>query len=301
MDDTPPTERDRVPPERPDTTRTALDALRRSARSGSQSWSLREWITDNDLLTGRTVAVGAIAFIVVVLVAVMILTLRFRPVPENIDALREPDALLPTQPPAARAGRETPTPVSTPGAGSLFEARRPSTPAAEPTPGVPVFREGRPEPSPETRPTPWITATPQNRTLAEPPQSSSEGPVVILNPGPGRRSGAEGTSPRPGPVPEAPPPTPPPPRLTVSSSSLSFAAGESSKVVTLSNQGSGAITWQVTPQQTWIVAAPTAGAFSDSGTLQVWVNREIVRRGERSGTLVLTSDAGTVTITVTID
>lgn len=57
----------------------------------------------------------------------------------------------------------------------------------------------------------------------------------------------------------------------------------------------------MTPQQPWIVVAPSGGTLTDSANIQVWVNRELVGRGERTGSVLVSSDVGTVTISVSIE
>lgn len=91
------------------------------------------------------------------------------------------------------------------------------------------------------------------------------------------------------------------PLLTVSPSAVTFANDESVKTVVLRNEGEGQITWRVTPQQSWLVVSPGGGTLTGNATVQIRVNRELVGRGQRSGSLLIDSTAGTVIISVTLE
>jgi hypothetical protein len=243
-----------------------------------------------------------------------------------------------TPTPAPTVARSDAATSGTP-ASSLFRFGRPETPPATPGTNAPDQSEGnslRPivvQPAPTVQspplpdggqPMPWITATPQNLGASG---AGNSGQLVILNPAPSQstRSGGDqplrppvafgasssaesrtaGTepvsaAPAPPPPPPPPPPTPPPPKLTVSAASVDFAKGETVKTVTISNAGEGQFSWRATPQQVWILVTPSGGTVSSNATLQIRVDRELAGLGSRSGAITVSSDAGSVVITVNV-
>lgn len=302
-----------VPAVTPSATVAAAPAAVEAGHSGGEPglrtsrWSrFWQWVDERDI-PARAVVAGTVLVLILGLLAFVILS---SPRQEGTDQAR---VLAPAEPaPAgaeAGAGPATPQPAATPAEGSIFQVGRPSTPATGRIPEVPTTAAGEPAGTPpaaqtEVQLTPRLTATPQNRTTAP-----AAGTVIILNPGTVRQPAAAPPAPAVQPRTVEEPavqtataePTPPPPRLTASTPSLTFARGEIVKVVTLSNAGTGQVTWQVAPQQAWILAAPSGGTLTDSATLQVRVDRDLLGQRGGVGSLVVSSNAGNVVISVTVE
>jgi hypothetical protein len=57
----------------------------------------------------------------------------------------------------------------------------------------------------------------------------------------------------------------------------------------------------VTPQQAWMLASPGSGTTSQTGQVQVRVDRELGASGPRSGQLMINSDAGSAVVSVVVE
>ncbi len=90
-----------------------------------------------------------------------------------------------------------------------------------------------------------------------------------------------------------------PPVLAVSPSSLDFGADQTSKTFDITNTGPGTLTWSISDNQSWITVSPTSGSTT-TGTDQitVTVNRSGVAAGSHSGTVTISSNGGTKTVSV---
>lgn len=253
----------------------------------------QQWLADTDLPVQAIGAGAGLVFIGALLAFVVFIGRGPQPA-GNSAVLTAPDLPATGVSTTVASTIATPGPSPTPGGSSVFRTGRPSTPVAT--------AETLPELVPS--PTPRITATPQNRSSA-----ASNDPIVILNPSrPSQSAPSTATRSaqpaRSDPVEEPPPPpqpTPLPPKLSLSSSSLTFARGETVKTVTISNEGSGEFSWRATPQQAWIIVSPSAGTVSGEGSLQVRVNRELASQGSQRGAVTISSEAGTITLTVAME
>jgi serine protease len=91
------------------------------------------------------------------------------------------------------------------------------------------------------------------------------------------------------------------PVISVSPTSLSFSADETSKTAAITNTGSGTLTITsitTSPSGTWLGASYEVGA--DSITLTVTMDRTGLSSGSYAGTITIASNGGTKTINVTM-
>ncbi len=69
-------------------------------------------------------------------------------------------------------------------------------------------------------------------------------------------------------------------------------SGEASSLsISISNVGSGTLTWSVIDDQPWIILNPTTG--TNSGTVEVKINTAGLSPGSYAGTIMITSNGGT--------
>jgi hypothetical protein len=98
------------------------------------------------------------------------------------------------------------------------------------------------------------------------------------------------------------------PVLAVSPSNMTFTVGAggaqpAAQTATVTNQGTGPLTWAQTSNASWLSATPPSGANLAAGTssqLTVSVNPSGQAAGAHSGALTFTSNGGSATITVTL-
>lgn len=79
---------------------------------------------------------------------------------------------------------------------------------------------------------------------------------------------------------------------------VTFTRGETGKTVSLSNAGEGEISWRAETRHPWIVVSPAAGTLTGTATLHIRVNRELAPTGPQQGSVSITSNAGTATLTI---
>ena len=91
------------------------------------------------------------------------------------------------------------------------------------------------------------------------------------------------------------------PDLSVTPTALDFGSNESSKTFNISNIGNGTLTWNVSDDKDWISVSPAAGSTtSGSNQITVSVDRTNLSGGTFSGTVTVTSNGGTKTISVSV-
>lgn len=247
----------------PPSSRPRRERDRRGPRTPHQR-QFRDWLADRDLPGQVILAVGILVLLTALLALIVLSQRRPEPLPEEASAVPAPATVA-----SARTVSGAATPQPTPVGGErIFQIGRPAT--------------ATPPPAPESTPTPQATPTPTPSPTATPPSPTPDAETGAT-PAPDRES------------------TPPPPRLTTATAALTFVGNERMKTVTLQNAGSGQIMWRATPQQAWILVSPSGGTLADSAILQIWIDREVAERGRHTGTATVSSDAGTVVITVTIE
>ncbi len=78
----------------------------------------------------------------------------------------------------------------------------------------------------------------------------------------------------------------------------------SSQSFTLSNQGTGSITWSANSNRSWLLLTPNQGTFSQSQTIIIGVQRIALKPGDYSGKITFTSNVGNagnhIDVTVTM-
>jgi len=91
------------------------------------------------------------------------------------------------------------------------------------------------------------------------------------------------------------------PTLSVNPTTLDFGTSAISKTFDISNAGSGTLNWQATenPDKAWITGV-TPSNGTNNGTVTVTVDRSNLSGNSDSGTLVVSSNGGTINVTVTI-
>jgi hypothetical protein len=97
--------------------------------------------------------------------------------------------------------------------------------------------------------------------------------------------------------------TPPPPTLSLSSSSLSFAgtsggANPAGQGVTVSNIGTGTLTWTAASNQNWLTVSPASG--TNTGTLTIGANLAGLGAGTYSGTVTVSGGGSSKPITAVL-
>lgn len=98
-----------------------------------------------------------------------------------------------------------------------------------------------------------------------------------------------------------------PSQLQVETTTVDMGAkpqgANSSQSFTLSNQGTGSITWSANSNQPWLLLTPNQGTFSRSQTIIIGVQRISLKPGNYSGKITFTSNVGShinVTVTMTV-
>jgi hypothetical protein len=89
----------------------------------------------------------------------------------------------------------------------------------------------------------------------------------------------------------------PVPVLTVDPTTLAFGSGLTDMTLTVRNTGGGTLTWSCAPSAAWITLAPGSG--TNDGAVIVSVSRAGLTPGPHTGTVTVTSNAGTVVVQVT--
>ncbi|MFQ5768915.1 MAG: BACON domain-containing protein [bacterium] len=95
-------------------------------------------------------------------------------------------------------------------------------------------------------------------------------------------------------------PTAPEPRLSLSEQSLTFEAGETQKVVTISNSGGGELTWsaQENPDQPWLSISPDSGQAGVQMTITI--DPTLLNPGSHTGSIRITSNDGDQDLPLTV-
>jgi Viral BACON domain len=95
-----------------------------------------------------------------------------------------------------------------------------------------------------------------------------------------------------------------PAHLLLSSSIVNLGsedqAGNSLKMLTLTDAGGGEITWRATTTRSWLMLSPTGGTFASGQAIHVMLaaTRANLRSGSYSGQVIFTSNAGQATLPV---
>jgi len=91
------------------------------------------------------------------------------------------------------------------------------------------------------------------------------------------------------------------PQLSVFPLNLEFQDNESEKIVTISNTGTGDLTWDTADIPNWVILTPESGSISSGSTpLTVGVNRAQLASGVHSESFSINSNGGTSTIELTV-
>ncbi len=97
-----------------------------------------------------------------------------------------------------------------------------------------------------------------------------------------------------------------PPHLSLSLTSLALGSGDqatnSTATMSIADSGGGVISWQSATTQPWLVLSPQHGTFpaDQPMTVTVAVDRSHLAPGSYSGDLLITSNAGNATVSVTM-
>ena len=91
------------------------------------------------------------------------------------------------------------------------------------------------------------------------------------------------------------------PDLCVSTSSLDFGTTSTSKTFTIQNCGAETLTWEISTDQPWIgVSADSGLTTTETDTITVTVSRMGLNSGPHSGTISVTSNGGTESISISM-
>lgn len=89
------------------------------------------------------------------------------------------------------------------------------------------------------------------------------------------------------------------PVLSVEPISLDFGEEETSKVLHISNRGTGTLTWSLSEKIDWLTVSSTSGtSASETDEVTLTVDREGLTPGEYSGVIRITSNGGDATVQV---
>lgn len=89
------------------------------------------------------------------------------------------------------------------------------------------------------------------------------------------------------------------PVLYASVSTLDFGSATNSQTFSITNQGCGTLTWSISEAISWLSVNPTSGTTTtETDAITVTVDRTAMTCGSNNGTIAITSDGGTKTITV---
>ncbi|MCD6220236.1 DUF11 domain-containing protein [Candidatus Calescamantes bacterium] len=92
------------------------------------------------------------------------------------------------------------------------------------------------------------------------------------------------------------------PVLNVTPTSLDFGSTETEMTFDITNAGTGTLSWDVTPQQSWISVNPTSGeTTTETDTITVTVDRTGLAPGHHTGTVSVSSNGGDQDVTVEVD
>lgn len=86
------------------------------------------------------------------------------------------------------------------------------------------------------------------------------------------------------------------PSLSLSTSLLDFDSTKTQLSFTVNNSGSGTLNWSAAGNQSWMSVAPSSG--TNTGTVNVTINKSGLSAGAYSGTVTINSNGGTGTISV---
>lgn len=91
------------------------------------------------------------------------------------------------------------------------------------------------------------------------------------------------------------------PILSVSATSLNFGSSTTSGTFSITNTGGGTLTWNIADDQTWLGCSPSSGSTTTGiSTITVTVSRINLAANTYTGTITITSNGGTKTISVTM-
>ncbi|MBD3175426.1 MAG: hypothetical protein GF320_09600, partial [Armatimonadia bacterium] len=88
------------------------------------------------------------------------------------------------------------------------------------------------------------------------------------------------------------------PVLSVDPTSLSFGSSSTQKTLSITNTGEGTLTWSVADDQSWLSVSSASG--TGDGTVSVTVNRSGLAVGGYTGTVTVSSNDGTVPVSVSM-
>jgi len=91
------------------------------------------------------------------------------------------------------------------------------------------------------------------------------------------------------------------PKLEVIPESLYFSPDDTSKLLTIKNTGTGTLRWKITvPSEGWLTATPREGDVAEQAkTVNIEIDRTDLACGAHDAELVITSNGGTKTVTMT--
>ena len=87
--------------------------------------------------------------------------------------------------------------------------------------------------------------------------------------------------------------------LSVSIKSLNFGSSNTSMTFSISNSGTGNLTWNVSESESWITSVSPASG-TNSGTITVQVSRSGLSPGSYNGTISVTSNGGNQNVSVSM-
>jgi len=91
------------------------------------------------------------------------------------------------------------------------------------------------------------------------------------------------------------------PQLFVRPTSLSFGESTVSQTLSITNIGTGTLSWELGDNQLWISLTPTTGTTTtETDEITVTVDRSILTPGQFNGTITITSNGGTQSVPVSV-
>lgn len=92
------------------------------------------------------------------------------------------------------------------------------------------------------------------------------------------------------------------PELYVSTSTMDFGTTQTVDYFYIYNDGEGVLNWEITDNQNWITVSPTSGSDDgDRSTITVTVDRGSLSVGSYQGTISITSNGGSATVSVQME
>jgi hypothetical protein len=89
------------------------------------------------------------------------------------------------------------------------------------------------------------------------------------------------------------------PQLSVNPTSLDFGSTQVNKSFTIANVGGGTLEWTISESVPWLAVSPASG--TNNATVNVTVDRSALPVGIHTGSIFVTSNAGSTTVTARVD